>query len=196
MKKTVIATLTVGTLALGTAVAFAHGGATGIVKERMDQMVVLKDAMKVLKNELAAGGTYDAETVIAAAREVKSHSGEALTAKFPEGSLSKASEALPSIWTDWERFSQMAADLEAYAGALEIAATNRIPNDHAAGMGGGMIGHSMKGGDHMMGGGMMGGGSAPDAANLATMPPIASFQAIANTCSACHTDFRKKMDGH
>ena len=196
MKKTVIATLTVGALALGGATAFAHGGATGIVKHRMDQMVRLKDAMKVLTEQLAKGGPYDAYAVAAAAAAVKRNSGEALISRFPEGSLSKASEALPSVWTDWERFSQMAMDLEAYAGALETAATNRIPNDHAAGMGGGMMGDGMTGGGHMMGGGMMGGGSAPDAAHLATMPPMASFQAIANTCSACHTDFRKKKDGN
>lgn len=54
----------------------------------------------------------------------------------------------------------------------------------------------MMGGDHMMGGGMMGDGPAPDADQLTQMPPMASFQAIANTCSACHTDFRKKKDGH
>ena len=194
MKTTTIAILLATTL--GGATAFAHGGATGIVKERMDQMVVLREAMKVLKSQLAAGGAYDPNAVIRAARDIRAHSGEALTAKFPQGSLSSASEALPSVWTDWERFSALAMDLEAYAGALETAASNRIPNDHAATVAGGMMGGGMTGSGHMMGGGMMGGGSAPDAAHLATMPPISSFQAIANTCSTCHTDFRKKKDGH
>lgn len=189
MKKTILAVLATGALALGGAAAFAHGGATGIVKHRMDQMVTLRDAMKTLKEELALGGPYDADRVQAAAAAVKRNSGEALTSKFPEGSLPMASEALPTVWTDWERFSSLAMQLEDYAGALETAAANRIPNDPGTGMGGGMMGGGM------MGGGMMGGGG-PDAAQLAQMPPMASFQAIADTCSACHTDFRKKKDGN
>jgi len=57
------------------------------------------------------------------------------------------------------------------------------------------MGVGMMGSGTMMGGGMMG-GAGPDAAQLAQMPPMASFQAIADTCSACHTGFRKKKDGN
>ena len=190
MKKTILAVMAASTLALGGLAAFAHGGATGIVKQRMDQMVTLREAMKTLKEELALGGPYDAYKVAAAAAAVKRNSGEALTSKFPQGSLPMASEALPTVWTDWGRFSSLAMQLEAYAGALETAAANRIPNDHGTDMGVGMMGSGT-----MMGGGMMG-GAGPDAAQLAQMPPMASFQAIADTCSACHTGFRKKKDGN
>ena len=159
--------------------ALAHGGATGIVKERMDQMVVLREAMKVLKGELAFGGPYDAEAVVKAARDIKTHSGEALTGKFPKGSLTKHSEALPTVWTDWNRFSTLAGQLEAYAGALETSASAGIPNEHGAGTG--------------MGGGMIA-GDGPDPAQLARTPPMAAFTHVSQTCSACHTDFRKKKE--
>ena len=180
-------------LAALSAGAMAHGGATGIVKERMDQMVVLREAMKVLKEELALGGPYDAGAVMKAAKDIKGHSGGALTSKFPEGSLSKHSEALPAVWTDWDRFSALAEQLEAYAGALETSASSGVPNDHGAGMGmsGGMMMGSGEG--HMMGGGVMA-GNGPDPAHLARMPPMAAFTHISQTCSACHTDFRKKKE--
>lgn len=179
MKKTLLTTLIGGGLALGAVTAYAHGGATGIVKERMDQMVTLREAMKTLKTELAFGGPYDANRVAGAAAAVKRNAGAALTAKFPQGSLSMASEATQAVWSDWARFSALATDLEVYAGALEASAAARIPNDAAGGMGG-------------MGGGMMGG--KPDPALLATQPPMAAFMAVSDTCTACHTDFRKKKD--
>jgi len=90
--------LTTAALCFATTLVWAHGKATGIVRERMDQMVVLKEAMKRLKTELSKGEEYDAALVLAATQEIASHSGEALLIKFPEGSLTKHSEALQSVW--------------------------------------------------------------------------------------------------
>ena len=159
-------------LLLVPALAIAHGKATCIVKERMDQMVTLKDAMKMLKDELASGGDYDVPRVIEAARIVERHSGAAMTDKFPEGST-QHSEALPSIWTDPDRFAELAGELESYAAAMASAAQNgaTAPADR----------------------GILGIFSAtPSPEELSRLHPFEAFKAAADVCSACHREFRMK----
>lgn len=177
--------------------ALAHSDATGIVKERMDLMSSMGDAMKALAEMFRDKAPYDAERVRELARVIEQHGGAAMTSKFPEDSIHGPSEALPSIWADWDRFADLADQVEAYAGALGAAADNERP-PHGAGMGqGGMRQGGMMGGRQgMMQGGqgmMMGTGQGgPSAEHLAQMPPDAAFRMLAETCSACHADFRKK----
>ena len=95
--------LTVALVATGT-LALAHAGATGIVKERMDGMGELAQAMKALVT-INKSGDIDADQVAALARTIQAHSGSALTDRFPKGSLPHVSEAAPLIWTDWGRFT-------------------------------------------------------------------------------------------
>jgi len=54
----------------------------------------------------------------------------------------------------------------------------------------------MGGGSGMMGGGssMMGADAGPDAGMLAQMPVDRVFAVVAQTCSACHTQFRTERD--
>lgn len=180
-----------------SAAAFAHGGATGIVKERMDAMTAMSEAVKTISSMMMGETPYDADVVKQGAALIKSHSGEAMTKLFPEGSLQEVSVAKPEIWSDWEEFQLLADRLADYADGLEAAADNGLmmqsENSSTDSMMGTDGSSMMEGGKSgMMGGAsMMGGGSAaPDAAQLASMPVDGVFNMLTQTCSVCHTKFR------
>lgn len=109
---------------VASAAAFAHSGATGVVKERMDQMKAVAASMKTIGGMIKGATAYDAESVSAEAAKIAGHGGEALTRLFPEGSTMHPSEARAEIWTDWDRFSAIADDLAIYADALSKGAGN------------------------------------------------------------------------
>ena len=98
--------------------ALAHSGATGIVKERMDLMKEVGRATKVIAEMIRGRRDYDAAGLKGAALAVAGHGGAKMLATFPEGSLDHPTEALPVIWTDWERFRGLAVELEAAALAV------------------------------------------------------------------------------
>lgn len=155
-------------LACGT--VYAHRGATGIVKERMDAMMSLGGAMKALTAMMRGKQPYDVERVKTYARTIARHGGEGMTRLFPEGSLQHPSRAKPAIWADWERFSALATELTAYAGALTSAAANRRPGQ------GGPVPVD------------------PTPEQLATMAPDVVFKRLRRTCSDCHRTFRRKSE--
>ena len=95
----------------------AHNGATGIVKERMDGMVLLGKAMKEL-TALSRENSIDQAAVAAQAEIIADHSGDRMLEQFPTDSLQKASEARPSIWQNWEKFASLAHELETLAASL------------------------------------------------------------------------------
>ncbi len=178
------------------AALLAHGGATGVVKERMTLMTGLGDSVKALAAMMRGETAYDASKVKALASDIAAQSGAHMTKKFPEGSIEGPTEATPRIWQDWQTFEALAQQLEAYAGALQQAADNPRGAPLA---GSGMMGGNsmMMGGGMMQGGGMMmgqgvapGGGPTPE--HLASMPPDAAFMHITQTCSSCHEQFRMK----
>lgn len=175
MKPLVLGIVAATLLAATAAGVSAHGKATGIVMERMALMVKLRDAMKTLKGELALGGDYDAGAVVRAAGTVRAHSGEAMTRLFPEGSTAY-SEALPTVWSDPERFATLAEDLAIHAGAMQLAAQTR--RTEMAPMANAMMG---------------GAPEVPDPVTLATLHPAEAFGAVAEICSACHADYRMKQ---
>ncbi|KUJ85176.1 cytochrome C [Ruegeria marisrubri] len=183
------------------AAALAHGGATGIVKERMDGMSAMKDSMKVLTPMMQGKVPYDAATVRREAEKIGRHAGESLTKLFPEGTAGKPSEAKPEIWQDWDTFSDLAEQLHTYAEGLALAADNGLMmagSGQGAGMmgGGSMMGSGMMtGGSAMMGSGMMGGmmmGGVPGREELSEMPADGVFMMLSQACSACHTRFRSE----
>ena len=108
-----------------SAAAFAHSGATGIVKERMDGMDTLAKAMKSLAG-MSKTGDIDSDQVVAIAQTIKAHSGQAMTERFPEGSLPHVSEATPKIWEDWARFEAISGELFDAAARLEAEA--KVPD--------------------------------------------------------------------
>jgi len=169
--------------------ALAHSGATGVVKERMDAMVELGDAMKRLAPMMRGLTDYDPDVVRRAADTMIGHAGAQMTELFPEGSNQKPSEALDAIWQDWDTFAALAETLRSSADGMKRAADNGLagPGDMP---GGGMMGS----GQGMMGTaqGMMGGAPAQmmSTETLAQMPVNAGFMAVTRTCSACHQKFR------
>lgn len=101
--------------------AFAHSGATGIVKERMDLMKSIADQMKTIGRMIKGEDDYDADQASNAARTILAHA-EKFPEMFPEGTAGAPSEALPAIWQDWETFLQISADLKRHANDLSAAA--------------------------------------------------------------------------
>ncbi|MFA3920677.1 c-type cytochrome [Ruegeria hyattellae] len=166
---------------------FAHGGATGVVKERMDGMGVMKEAMRVLTPMMRGQVDYDAAVVRERSEDISRHAGEALTRLFPEGSLDAPSEAKPEIWQDWDAFSAMAEKLRVTADGLAEASENGLEMSGEAPAVGGIMGDQ---GGSMMGGGMMGIGAGSDMMDLSQMPADGVFTMMGQVCSACHTRFR------
>ncbi|MCR9139010.1 MAG: cytochrome c [Alphaproteobacteria bacterium] len=173
-----------GALSLAAiAAAFAHGGATGIVKERMDAMSVMSKAAKTMSSMMRGLIAYDADIVRSAAAEIQVHAGTAMTQLFPAGSDGMPSEARPEIWSDWDRFSELAMRLEVLAEGLEAAAGNGVDEADGSKAGGLTANSSTMSADKMR----------LELLALDTMPANAVFNMIAQTCSACHAEFRLKM---
>lgn len=153
--------------------ALAHGGATGIVKQRMDAMVVISKAAKSLSDMMRGKTAYDAGFVRDEATKIKAHAGQAMTSLFPEGSAGTVSEAKPEIWAEWEEFQILAERLAVLAEGLEHAAENGLADGDF---------------DKSMMTGM------PTATELATLPANSVFDMLGRTCTACHQKFRLKKD--
>ncbi len=183
--------------------AFAHTGATGVMKERMDAMSEMGDAMKNLAPMMRGQTAYDPAAVRAAAETMIAHAGSSMAELFPEGSNGKPSEALNAIWEDWDEFAALAEALGTNAEGMKRAAENGLaavgdmPGGGMMGSGQGMMGtgQTMMGGNQSMmgtGQGVMGGapGQMMTAEMLAEMPVNAGFMAVTQTCSACHQKFR------
>lgn len=110
-------------VAFGVLGVLAHGGATGIVAERMAGMMMLGEQTKLINDHFNGTAPVETEALIEAARIIEAHAGQAITEQFPEGSLDAPSEARPEIWSDWESFSAFSLRLEELAAELEAALT-------------------------------------------------------------------------
>lgn len=165
---------------------FAHSGATGIVKQRMDGMVALRDAVREVTPIMRGQVDYDADAVMDFARVVQEHAGEAMTELFPEGSGGMPSEARDTVWSDWEDFEKLAMDLEVLGQALESSAKKGLSAGDTAetSMSTDLMGAGM--------GSMMGMSETEemDIEALASMSTEDLFAQIGQTCSACHTKYR------
>ena len=104
---------------LGLGAAWAHGGATGIVKERMDAMTEISRNVKLIGEMIKGKTAYDSAEIARAGQAIAAHAGDAMTVLFPEGSLKKPSEASPEIWNDWPEFSKYADSLQTSALSLQ-----------------------------------------------------------------------------
>lgn len=176
--------------------ALAHSGATGVMKERMDAMGEMGDEMKRLAPMMRGQTEYDPDVVRNAADTMIGHAGAQMTELFPEGSNGEPSEALDTIWEDWEEFAALAEALRTTAEGMKLAADNGLAGPGEM-PGGGMMGtgQTMMGGNQPMmgaGQGMMGGAPTQMMTTemLAEMPVNAGFMAVTQACSACHQKFR------
>jgi cytochrome c556 len=170
---------------------FAHGGATGIVKERMDAMSDMSKAMKTLTPIIRGKTEYDSSLVSELALRIANQSGQHLLMMFPEGTEGDPSEAKPAIWAQWDRFETYANELEIIAKALSQSAlkTSQLTLDNAnsSGMGMGMMTD-----DGM--GMMMDSQSIPSVEMLSEMPTVEIFRKLSQNCTACHTRFRSEKN--
>ena len=105
-------------IAVPTTFVFAHSGATGIVKERMDMFKKNQDNLKAIKSHI---GPEDYGSIIKLADEIRDWAAK-MPEYFPEGSDEKPSEASPAIWTDFGGFKNAAMKNEAAAKQLIAAA--------------------------------------------------------------------------
>lgn len=100
--------------------AWAHDGAMGVVKERMEMMKSMAGHMKALNAMARGGGPVDADAVRQAVKSLRDH-GAALPKKFPEGTHHPPSEAKPEIWQEKEKFQALWAALLEQVSALSGA---------------------------------------------------------------------------
>ena len=102
-------------LAIVSSAVFAHDGATGVIKERMESMKGMGSAMKQIKAMINGRADYKAARVKELARSIAEHSGVALNRVFPRGSNAEPSHAKPEIWEDWQAFTDLGAAMEKHA---------------------------------------------------------------------------------
>lgn len=103
--------------------AFAHTGAKGIVKERMDAMSDIASQMKTIGAMLQGKEPFNGERAAKSAGAIKAHASGMLKL-FPKGSNKHPSEALPAIWADWATFETMNSDLANKASAFAEMASS------------------------------------------------------------------------
>lgn len=90
-------------LGITTLASFAHEGATGVVKERMDRFKASKNTMKTLKSNLD-----DPDKVEALAQDLLTWA-RAMPEYFPANSNPSPSEAKDRIWEEFSKFEDLAA---------------------------------------------------------------------------------------
>jgi cytochrome c556 len=100
-----------------TTLALAHEGATGVVKERMDLMKRQQKDMKLIGDMAKGKAPLDAAKAAEAARDI-SVTAKRIHELFPEGSAGGHSDALETIWKEWDRFAANANDLGNVASEL------------------------------------------------------------------------------
>ena len=98
--------------------AFAHKGATGIIKERMDNF---KASQMALKQIFAASKRNNFEAIFPLANQIKKWA-EIMPTKFPTRSDAPPSEAAPAIRKDFEGFKLAAKENFVAASFLEVTA--------------------------------------------------------------------------
>jgi len=101
----------------GTGVAVSHGGATGVVKERMEAMKDMGGRMKAMAAMVRGRAPFDAVAAKEASRAIAAHARD-VPRLFPKGSRHGPSEAVEKIWLEWPQFVAEAKTLEDRADAF------------------------------------------------------------------------------
>ena len=105
---------------------FAHEGATGVVKERMDKFKMSKSMMQKINIGLREN---DFENIEKSAEKLLSWSKE-MSKYFPEGSDVSPSEASKNIWLDPNGFSKAIKNFE--EASLELVNQAQAENSEAS----------------------------------------------------------------
>ena len=101
--------------------AIAHGGATGVVKDRMMLMKDISKSMKQIAAMMKGEVNYNGRKVSELADAIASKGGKQITKLFPKNSLDEQTEALPAIWQEWTKFETLSDQLTVAANELKAA---------------------------------------------------------------------------
>jgi cytochrome c556 len=133
--------VTVGSFAAVVSSVLAHEGATGVVRERMEEMESMAKALKAISESLKR--KRDLASVKDSARSIQKDA-EKMLSLFPQGTGQHPSEATAKVWENWPDFERRARalatesaklaemdvrDLRAlkYAGASSVRRVRRLP---------------------------------------------------------------------
>lgn len=122
MKKITIAIVAI---VLSGAAIHAHSVENPVVQKRMDLMKEIKSAIGVLGG--MAKGTIAFDVVAAtAAQTTLIEQSELVATTFEANETDPKSEALPSIWENWDTFVEMADDLTFAAEGLNVTSLDGV----------------------------------------------------------------------
>lgn len=99
----------------------AHEGATGIVKKRMDGMIIMRDQTRKVADMFKGKAVFNSKEIESAAILFVQH-GKRIPQLFPETRESQTldhSEALPLIWLQWDDFKGLSDRLVIDSEALK-----------------------------------------------------------------------------
>jgi cytochrome c556 len=114
---------------LAAGMVFAHEGAEGVVKFRMDTMKGFGAQLKVLATMIRGKEAFDSGRAASAAQSISDHS-DNLFQYFPKGSDQSPIRAAPAIWTEWDEFTALIGRLKIQADQLsEVAANATQPSE-------------------------------------------------------------------
>ena len=106
--------------------AFAHEGVKNpVVKARMDGMIQLGAATKVLGGMAKGEAAYDKAAAEAAVQNIKSEAAR-IAALFEANEDDPKSEALPAIWENYADFSAKADALGSVAKAVSVGSLDDL----------------------------------------------------------------------
>ena len=138
MKKKLILSLVIGISILYSGASFAHKGATGIVKERMD---LFSKSEKDIKALFAAIKNSDMEKISIYGQSLADWA-EVMPDYFPEGSNVGVSDASDKIWGDFDGFKQAAAEFQ--AASISVVEAAKLSNIEAIMAAASSVGKSCK----------------------------------------------------
>lgn len=95
----------------------AHDGATGVVKQRMEAMSDMGDAMKAMASMVKGKQAFEPALFIQSGETIAKHS-DMIPELFPAGSMEGKSEAVPAIWQQWDDFFSLGYRTKTDAEAL------------------------------------------------------------------------------
>jgi cytochrome c556 len=119
MKSVRILLLMLTVALVGLRFVWAHEGATGITKERMDAMESMARAMKAIRRSLE--GNRNSAAIQNEADRIRDMA-VLIPQWFPSGSDAKPTDALPAIWQRWTDFQARATQLEQESAKLAAVA--------------------------------------------------------------------------
>ena len=153
--------------------ASAHEDAQGVVKERMDSMNQMSNAMKVISEFARANRKFESAQIIEQIGILRNHSGQNLIVLFPMGTSGTPSEVREEVWSNWDEFEKLVEELnDSVVSLSEFIETSNLENSA---------------GDRAL---ITNGATSSNNEDLREFQE--RFKRIGKICSECHSQFRLK----